>query len=121
MAALELIIATPVLLLLIMAVAQFAAWEQGREVGETAAERGALAARVLTGTDAQGRSAAQAALLGLGPSLIRGPEVTVSRTATSVRVEIRGIAQSVVPFLSLPVDAVSEAPIERATAPGTGP
>lgn len=104
---------TPVLLLLILAVAQYAMWQLGRELAQQAAHRGAAAARLQGGSDAGGRGEAIQAIAAQGPNLVGAPTVTVSRTATVVRVEVRGSAASVVPFLTLPIDAVSESPIEQ--------
>jgi hypothetical protein len=46
------------------------------------------------------------------------PTVTVTRAGDVVRVEVSGTAEQVVPFLSLPVTAVVNGPVERFTAPG---
>lgn len=112
----ELVIATPVLLLLIMAVVQFALWQHGVHVAEAAAQEGCSAARVQNGTNAAGESEAQHVLNVIGGPLIVGPIVNVSRSAVSVTVHVAGSAEQVVPVLQLPITATCSAPIEPVLA-----
>jgi Flp pilus assembly protein TadG len=113
----ELVVATPVLLVLVMLVVQFALWEHAQHIAEAAAQRGAETARVELGTDAQGRTMAQTAITQLGGSLLAAPLVTVSRSGEVVTVDVTGSAEAVVPFLSLPVHATAAGPVERFQAP----
>ena len=112
---------TPVLLLLVMLVVQFALWQHAQHIAEAAAQRGAESARVEHGTDADGRAAAQTAVTQLGGNLLLNPTVTVSRNAGVVQVDVTGTAEGVVPFLSLGVHATSLGPVERFVAPGAPP
>ena len=112
----ELVIATPVLLLLIMAVVQFALWQHGVHIAEAAAQEGCSAARVQDGTNAAGESQAQHILTVIGGPLIVGPAVNVSRTAVAVTVQVSGSAEQVVPLLPLPISATCSAPIEPVLA-----
>ena len=109
----ELVIVTPVLLFLVMLVVQFALWQHAVHVAEAAAQRGEEAARVQGGTDAQGRTAAQTAVTQLGGSLLVAPSISLSRSGNEVRVEVSATAESVVPFLNLPVHATAQGPVER--------
>lgn len=108
----ELVIATPVLLLLIMAVVQFALWQHAVHIAEAAAQEGCSAARVQNGTNAAGEREAQHIISVIGGPLVVGPAVNVSRTAVAVTVQVSGSAEQVVPVLQLPITATCSAPIE---------
>jgi Flp pilus assembly protein TadG len=114
----ELVVVTPLLMLLFLLVVQFALWQHAGHIAEAAAQRGAQSARLQGGTDAQGYADAQSATSQLGANLLVNPTVTVTRAGDVVRVEVTGTAEAVVPFLSLPVTAVVNGPVERFTVPG---
>jgi Flp pilus assembly protein TadG len=114
----ELVIVTPLLMLLFLLVVQFALWQHAVHIAEAAAQRGAQSARLQGGTDAQGYADAQSATSQLGANLLVNPTVTVTHAAGVVRVQVSGTAEPVVPFLSLPVTAVVNGPVERFTVPG---
>src|SRR6202790_4488878 len=114
----ELVIVTPLLMLLFLLVVQFALWQHAAHIAEAAAQRGAQSARLQGGTDAQGYADAQSATSQLGANLLINPTVTVTRAGDVVRVEVSGTAEQVGPFLSLPVTAVVNGPVERFTVPG---
>jgi Flp pilus assembly protein TadG len=114
----ELVIVTPLLMLLFLLVVQFALWQHAVHIAEAAAQRGAQSARLQGGTNAQGYADAQSATSQLGANLLVNPMVTVTRAGDVVRVEVSGTAEPVVPFLSLPVTAVVNGPVERFTVPG---
>ena len=116
----ELVIVTPLLMLLVLVVVQFALWQHAQHIAEAAAQRGAQTARLEAGTDTEGAAVAQSATSQLGANLIVGPRVTVSRSAGTVHVVVSGTAEAVVPFLSLPVRAMADGPVERFTTPGAG-
>jgi Flp pilus assembly protein TadG len=109
----ELVIVTPVVLLLVMLVIEFALWQHAQHIAETAAQSGAETARVESGTDSQGRAMAQTAIAQLGASLLVDPAVTISRRGGIVTVNVSGTAPGLVPFLSLPVHATAAGPVER--------
>src|SRR6266516_4881586 len=98
----ELVIVTPVLLLLVLLVVQVGLYFHASHIALAAAEEGARAARTRLGT---------AAALGYG--LIRSPVVTATRSPATARVEVRGQVATVVPGLRLTVDRAVESPIER--------
>ena len=116
----ELVVATPLLLLLVLGVIQFALWAHAEHVVTAAAQEGARAARLQGGTAAAGQTEAQTFLAQLGGHVVREPSVIAQRDARVVRVEVEGTAEAVIPFLRLPVRAVSTGPVEAFTPP-TGP
>lgn len=118
----ELVLITPVLLLMLMLIIQFALWYHGSHVATAAAQEGARAARVEGGSGPAGASRAQRFLASLGREVVGEPQVTAARDGSRgvARVEIRGKAVPVVPGLRLPIRAVSEAPLER-FVPATEP
>jgi Flp pilus assembly protein TadG len=117
----ELVIATPVLLLLILLVVQFAAWQHSIHVAQAAASEGLAAARVQGGTAGTGQDEANLVLSQLSQSVLVHPSVRVARGANTTTVTVTGEAEAVIPFLHLPVRATASGPVERFRAPGQGP
>lgn len=109
----ELVIATPLLLLMLLAIVQFALWSHATHIAQAAASQGLAAARAQGGTAAAGSASAQQVLDQLARGPLTGSIVNADRTATSASVRISGTAASVVPFLSLPVHAETAGPVER--------
>lgn len=114
-------VATPLLLLLVLAVVQFALWQHAVHVADAAAQEGARSARIEGGSAASGQARAEDMLGTLGRTTVVDPRVTVRRDAERARVEVHGYASSVLPFLRLPVEASSEGPLERFRPPTPGP
>ena len=110
---LQTVLVMPVLLLLITAIVQFAIWYHAAHVAIAAAQDGARAARVEAATDADGQARASQLLDQLGHGVLVAPNVSVTRDAQTVRVEVHGYAPQLVPLLRLPVNAVSVGSIER--------
>ncbi len=108
---------TPVLLVLLMLIVQFALWFHGAHVASAAAQEGARAARVVGGTGAEGEARARRFLANLGREVVAEPRVSVDRDPGWARAEIWGRAVPVVPGLRLPIHAVSEGPSERFRPP----
>lgn len=113
----EMVLVTPVLLLLIAFVIQFALWYHASHVVSAAAQEGVRAARAYGGTARAAKERAERFLTQTGPKVVVGPDVNVTRDAEHARVEVHGHAPSVVPGLRLPVDAVADSPTERVTQP----
>jgi Flp pilus assembly protein TadG len=109
----ELVIATPLLLVILLVIVQFALWSHATHIAQAAASRGLAAARAQHGTAAVGAAGAQQLLDQLARGPLGGSSVLVDRTAISVSVRISGTATSVVPFLTLPVHAEATGPLER--------
>ena len=109
----QLVVATPLLLLMIMLIVQFALWQHAEHVAEAAAQQGVTSARLDGATDTDGQTSAQSALDTFSHSIVVDPVVSVSRTATTVQVAIDGHVETIVPGLSLPVHVTADGPIER--------
>jgi Flp pilus assembly protein TadG len=109
----ELVIATPLLLLMLLAIVQFALWSHATHIAQAAASQGLAVARSQNGTAAAGTSSARQLLDQLASGPLTGSTVASDRNAASASVRVSGTATSVVPFLSLPVHAEAAGPVER--------
>jgi len=112
----EMVLVTPVLLLLIAFVIQFALWYHASHVAGAAAQEGVRAARAYAGTAEAGKERAEKFLAETGPTVVVGADVHAIRDVEHARVEVHGHAPSVVPGFRLPVDAVADSPNERLTS-----
>lgn len=117
----QLVVATPLLLLMIMLVVQFALWQHAVHVADAAAREGVTAARLHGGTDMAGQTAAQTELSSFSHSIVVDPTVSVTRTATTVQVRVDGTVETVVPGLSLPVHVIADGEIEQFTPTAVAP
>ncbi len=109
----ELVIATPLLLLMLLAIVQFALWSHATHIAQAAASQGLAVARAQHGTAAAGTSSAQQLLDQLASGPLTGSAVSTDRNTASASVRVSGTATSVVPFLRLPVHAEAAGPVER--------
>ena len=109
----ELVILTPLLLLMLLIIVQFALWSHATHIAQAAAAHGLAAARVHNGTASAGTASAQQLLDQLADGPLTGSAVSADRGAASAWVRISGTATSVVPFLDLPVHAEAVGPVER--------
>ena len=116
----ELVIATPLLLLLILAVVQFALWQHATHVAQAVAQQGLTAGRVQDGSDQAATGQATALLDQLGSGVLVHPHVTATRAADTTTVIVIGRAEGILPFLTLPVRSVAVGPTERWTTPQDG-
>lgn len=114
----ELVIATPLLLFLLLAIVQFALWSHATHIAQAAASQGLADARAQGGTAAAGTASAQELLDQLGRGPLSDTHVTTTRGAEIASVRITGTATSVIPLLDLPVHAEASGPVER-FVPGT--
>ncbi|MDT8916039.1 TadE/TadG family type IV pilus assembly protein [Amycolatopsis sp. PS_44_ISF1] len=110
---LELVIATPLLLLALLAIIQFAEWSHATHVAQAAASQALAAARTQNGTAATGHAAGRRLLDDLAAGPLRHPVLTVSRGAAAVSVSIRGEAATVLPGVHLHVHAEASGEAER--------
>ncbi|GAA4466326.1 hypothetical protein GCM10023170_077020 [Phytohabitans houttuyneae] len=118
----ELVIAMPLLLLIVMFVFQAGVAWHATHVAQAAATRAANAAAAYQSSAAAGHDAGGQTLAAIGDGVLKNPSVSVTRTATEVRVEIVGTAATVVPGINWTVRAVVVRPVERFvpdTATGT--
>ncbi|MEV6602771.1 TadE family protein [Kutzneria sp. NPDC051319] len=109
----ELVIATPLLLFMLLAIVQVALWSHATHIAQAAASQGLAMARAQDGTAAAGSASAQQMLDQLDSGPLTGTSVNADRSATAASVRISGTATSVVPFLHLPVHAEAVGPVER--------
>ncbi|MFD0882983.1 TadE/TadG family type IV pilus assembly protein [Streptosporangium algeriense] len=109
----EMTVAFPLVLLLILLVAQFGIWQHAVHVAEVTAAEALASARAYGAGAGAGQTKGTLVLSQLGHSVLRGARVSVSRTADAVRVEVSGVAQTVVPFLKLPVRSTAYGPVEK--------
>ena len=111
----ELVVATPLLMLLILLVIQFGIWAHATHVAQVTAEEALAAARVQGGTAAAGQDRARQVLGQFGGAILIGPHVSVTRTATTVTVRITADAERIVPLpgLTLPVTVTVTGTVER--------
>jgi Flp pilus assembly protein TadG len=109
----ELVVATPLLLLLILVVIQFALFEHASQVAQTAAAEALASTRTDGATSSSGQAEAQVILHAVGRGVLLNPAVSVTRTATVATVTVTGTTEGLLPFLHLPVHATSSGPVER--------
>lgn len=109
----ELVIATPLLLLMLLAIVQFALWSHATHIAQAAASQGLAVTRAQDGTAAAGSASAQQMLDQLARGPLTGASVSANRSQTSASIRISGTATSVIPFLHLPVHAEAAGPVER--------
>ncbi len=109
----ELVIITPLILVMLLVIVQFALWSHATHIAQAAASQGLAAARAHHGTTAAGAARARQLLDQLARGPLTGARVSVERTATTATIRITGTAIAVVPFLTLPVRADVAGPVER--------
>ncbi|WP_433474530.1 TadE/TadG family type IV pilus assembly protein [Spirillospora sp. CA-142024] len=106
---------TPVLILVMLVVVQFAMVFHARHVALAAAQSGARVARTSpVGGGWQGAATAKAAgsVREIGPDLLSGLQVTAGEDDDERWVEVSGEAVQVVPFMTFHVSQRSQGPIE---------
>jgi Flp pilus assembly protein TadG len=109
----EVVIAVPLLMLLILAIVQFAVWAHASSVAQATAEEALAAARVQGSSAAAGQQRAQQVLGQIGGAILVGPQVSVTRTAGSATVQITATAERIIPFIATPVRVTVTGPVER--------
>lgn len=107
----ELAVVMPVLIALVLVPFQIALWWHAHQVADGAAREAVDAAQVATATDDDGIAAAEWFLDAAGN--LTEPQVTVTRTAETVTVEITGRAPRLIPGLDWQVTARAAGPTER--------
>ncbi|RCV47805.1 TadE/TadG family type IV pilus assembly protein [Marinitenerispora sediminis] len=111
----ELVVATPLLLLLVMLVIQAAVWVHGDQVATSVAQRAIDAARTAEPTDAQ--AYAEAVADELGGSLLAERSIVIERGATTTRVVVSAEVPTIIPGMTWPVRHELSAPVERFVPP----
>jgi Flp pilus assembly protein TadG len=115
----ELVVAMPLLLLMVMFIIQAGVWMHATHVAQAAATRAAASAAAYNSSAADGQSTGTQTAAALGSGVLIDPRVSVTRTATEVRVEVDGVAETVVPGIHWRVQAVVVRPVEQ-FIPDTG-
>lgn len=113
----ELVVATPLLLLLVLGVIQFALWQHASHVAQAAAQQGLAVGRVQGGSEQSATAQATALLDQTGSGVLVHPSISTSRDALTTTVVVSGQAEGIIPFLSLPVRSIAAGPTERWTTP----
>ncbi|MFF4344763.1 TadE/TadG family type IV pilus assembly protein [Kitasatospora sp. NPDC001540] len=118
-ASIETTIVFPFVLLFTVMVVQAVMWYYAREVAQTAAREGVVAARTYGSNAAAGVARANEAAVRLGGSALRSPHASSSgSSATRITITVTGQAQSLVPGVSgFSVSQSASAPVEKWTAP----
>jgi len=115
------VIATPLFLLLVLGVVQFALWEHAAHVAEAAAQQGLAVGRLQGEGAAAGQAEAQGVLASVGVGVLVNPQVSVTENLATTTVVVSGRAESILGVFSLPVSAVATGPTETYTYAGQGP
>jgi Flp pilus assembly protein TadG len=111
---LEMIVLTPMLLLLMFAAIQIALHSHARNIALAAAQDAARADGAYQSAPGAGQDAATAFLAQTGDGL-GNPAVTITHTGTEVHATVTGHAISIIPFLSWTVSQSASSPIEQVT------
>jgi hypothetical protein len=109
----EIALAAPLLMLILLTIVQFALWSHATHMAQAAAAEGLAAARIDTGSAADGEASALTTIARLGDGSIREVAVHASRNQDQASVQVTGVAATVIPFLRLPVHAEAAGPVER--------
>ena len=112
-ASLQVVLATPALLLIMTTVFQFALYEHASHVVTAAAQHGAAAAEREGANAAVGREAALQFLGGTDRGLLRDTEVRIDRNPVETHVAVEAKVVSLVPGLELRVHGAADGPTER--------
>ena len=110
----ELVVATPVMLLLLALLVQVALWAHADHLTQTIAHHGHAQTRVLEGTEEQGHARAHEVADQLRGELLQELTITVERTDTQARVQVEASVPTVLPGLDWPVSSQVSGPVERA-------
>jgi Flp pilus assembly protein TadG len=111
-ASVELTVAAPLLLLLLMLIVQFAMWAHATHIAQAAANAGVQTARAYGSTADVGKTDASSVLSRLAGTILTHTRVDAERAATTATVTVTGDAVAVVPGLHLPVAVTVTAPRE---------
>jgi len=115
----ELVVATPLLLLLLLGIIQFALWQHATHVADAVAQQGLAAGRLDGASANAGQIAARSVLDQLGTGVLVAPHISAERTLSTTTVTVTGTAEAVIPFLHLPVRAIAVGLTEHFTVAST--
>lgn len=117
----ELVVATPLMLLLLILVVQVALWAHADHVAQTIAQHGHAAARALEATETDGHARADEVADQLRGDLLQDLDITVERTGTTATVAVTAQVPTMIPGLDWPVHTFVSGPVERHIPAGGGP
>ncbi|ONH51363.1 pilus assembly protein TadE [Frankia sp. CcI49] len=109
----EMIFVLPLVLTIVLILAQVTVWAHASHIAQTTATRALAAARADGGSVAAGEQQAQDTLDQLGRASLTSPQVTVTRDGEAATVHVHGTAASVIPGLRLGIDADAAGAVER--------
>jgi hypothetical protein len=109
----EALLVVPVIMLILLAVVQFALWAHAAQVAQLAASEGDRVARSPGVGMAAGVSRARAVMQGPGSDLETAGAVASMLPGDQVRIDVTGRALSILPGLSLPVSATVVGPVQE--------
>lgn len=112
----ELVIATPLMLLLVMGVIQFGLLWHAQQVAQTAASQAVNTARAQHSSAGAGQMRGQQFLNQTAAGDLDSSQVTVTRGATQVTADVTGQAASVIPGWHPTVHAHAAGPVENFNA-----
>ncbi|RKE02969.1 TadE/TadG family type IV pilus assembly protein [Streptomyces sp. TLI_171] len=118
-ASIETAIVFPFVILFTVMVVQAVMWYYAREVAQTAAREGVVAARTYGSNVDTGVARANEAAIRLGGSALRSPNASPKgSSATRITITVTGQAQSLIPGVdSFSVSQSASAPVEKWNAP----
>jgi Flp pilus assembly protein TadG len=102
----------PALLLLVLASVHVGLWFHARHIASAASDEGARSARAFGSTDAAGEAKANQFIDQLGPHVMLGRQINVTRSATTVTVTVSGHSPAVIPGLTMAISASTSSPVE---------
>ncbi len=112
-AAVETVIIVPVVMLVLVIMIQMVLWAHAAQVAHLAASEGARAAVSVGGGVTVGANRAQAVLASSGSDVESPNALAQMLPGDQISVTVTGRALSLVPWLSLPVSATQEGPIQE--------
>lgn len=113
--AVELVILTPLMFLLVLLIVQFALFLHARQVVTAAAEQGVRSERLSRVGGGEGAQTALAFAARVGGKAVTGVNAHVARGADAVTVNVSGEGQSIIPWMHLTVTGTSSGAIDRWT------
>ncbi|MCU0302077.1 MAG: pilus assembly protein [Candidatus Nanopelagicales bacterium] len=117
-ATVEIAVLAPVLLLVVFTIIQVGLWSYARSLALGAAQEGVAAGRAYGAPAEAGRVRAEQFLAATAGDSLLGSAVLARATPGTLRIEVTGRAQSVIPGVpGLPVRQHAEGPMERVTTP----
>ncbi|MFE0930224.1 TadE/TadG family type IV pilus assembly protein [Streptomyces mutabilis] len=117
-ASIQMAIVYPFVLLAAIAVIQASMWYYARQIALTAAREGVTAARAYQADPADGTTRARQVLDRTAGDSLRSVSVSAGSDGERVRVEVRGVAQSMIPGVAgLTITQSASGPAERWVQP----